>query len=296
MSYIETDLDGINSLLGGIPRASILGITGKPKAGKTIFTAQAAYEVLRDTPDKNAVIIDTEGSLPTHREWAAKYNDRYDLDVDVVPLWPDTQGNLKADADTNGQTLYVATVPDIETILALHGRPAELENKGSKLEIKQKDGWNANPWESPLGRWLRDHDCTFLAYDSVTMPLQVFGSNRQNFPARSDATMWWLLAAQILTQRLQLVTICTNHQTVSPGGFDRAQVTGGKAVTHNTKYLLHLVHKSKNDKHTPSPPVKFRRENDHGRYVWLTRHPSRPDWSRCVLLNLTSGGFVDYER
>lgn len=296
--YVETDLDNLNSLTGGLPKGSLLGIYGQATSGKTILTTQAAWNTMK-TRDGNALIIDTEGSLPTHREWAERFNDRYDLDVSVDTVIANTgsgQPSLKAEQDSDGSSLYVVALSDIQDILALHGREAKITASGNKMDLERGGSWSADPAESPIAEWCQAHDVVFTAYDSVTMPLTIFGSGQQNFPARSMATQWWMLTAQFLAQRLDLVSVCTMHRTASPSGFDRAQATGGKAVLHNLKTLLYLEHKSDNDKHSPSPPTKFPRDNDHGRYVWLARHPSRPEWERCVLLNIGSEGFEDYER
>jgi hypothetical protein len=210
------------------------------------------------------------------------------------------------------QTLFALDCRFVEDVLAFFGRGVAMEMSEKKEKINTVDGkktetrggkftlrpisreWQRDIWDSPVGQFVTKHNIRFFAIDSVTNPMQEFGTERENFPARANATNLLMLRAQLLTERLDLIGINIMHQSVDPANpWTRPQVLGGKPILYNHKYLLYIQHEK--DFRTPSIKDLGIEKTKTTRMIWLMRHPSRQPWVRPIFFNLTSSGFVPLE-
>lgn len=308
--YLTTTISAFNDLMGGLPFGTMLGLYGPAGTGKSIKALQDCFETLAQKQG-DALIVDTEGGYGTIVEWSAIFSKRYGLDVQVVPLVSsaDEEGKVtvvpvKA-VEKGKRHVFVADIRNIESLSDFHGRSGRIsisenrevagEIKGGKITWKKNNkGWVNDVWETPIGKWCAKHRICFLAYDSITNPLEVFGSNAESFPARGDATKDLLNVAQLLTYEMSLVTIAIMHEVVNPQGRggERPIQTGGSGVAYNFKIKTYVEGPRKSF-HTPKldPAVNKRRGKDT-RLFWISRHLSRKEWVNPALLDLTNEGYV----
>jgi hypothetical protein len=308
--YLTTTIPAFNDLMGGLPYGTMMGLYGPAGTGKSIIAIQAAFETLAQRPG-DALFVDTEGGYGTIVEWTPILAKRYGLDVQVVPLASSVDEDEKVTVvpvvavQKGKRHIFVADIRSIEPLSDFHGRSgrisiSEVKEKGGELKggkitwKKLNTGWVNDVWETPIGKWCAKHKICFLAYDSVTNPLEVFGSNAESFPARGDATKDLLNVAQLMTYEMSLVTVAIMHEVVNPQstGGQRPQQTGGSGVAYNFKIKVYVEGPRKSF-HTPQLEKEVNaRRGKNTRLFWLSRHLSRKEWERPVLLDLTNDGYV----
>lgn len=295
-------MEAWNDLVGGVPQGTQTALIGQARAGKTILTNQLAYATA-NVVGGSALIVDTEGSTHTYADWQKAFDKRYQpmelvflrLGIDGKKGTASLVSDVKHDRKKN--YLYVLDCRDLIQILALHGRPARIESSDKgKMSIKPAGQFINNVLETPIGEFMQERDIFFLGYDSFTNPLAIFGTERENFPARANATTWWVLQAQLLAQTLALVEVGVFHETVDPANpWGRPGVAGGNAINYNQKLAVYVEHEK--TMRTPGVEESFDKgKNRISRNFWLMRHPSRQPWTRCTQLVLTSKGFIDVEQ
>lgn len=300
--YVETELSefnelmGTNGVTGGLPKKSGMVLAGRPQAGKTIFSYQMVFEAMkkmsvpndkqRYTPDEgenlNALIVDTEGSMYTYELMKETFENRYQIDtalveVDVIVDGARADFQFTRDPEADHQ-IFVMDVRQLDDILTIHGRPAEIGTEGGNMSI-HPDGEHKGVWESPMGQFAHKNDICYMAYDSITNPIETTFTNRQqDFPPRSKATQWWMGQVQGIAQELEVVQLYTTHLTKNPTQqWDRPDYVGGKSVKHNNKHAVYL-----------------HRAEDGLRAMQLFRHPAKPEWEEEVYLSLEEGkGYKD---
>lgn len=291
-NYIMTGMEGFDSLVGGLAKAGALAVVGPYRSGKTILNIQLACITIKET-GKNALIVDTEGNLHAYRHWGKVFDKRYDIGMDLSF----TKARLEKDtisvpaAEHKKSTLFVVDVRNIEKILALHGRHAKLGFKGGKMTlIPEPNGWKEIP-ESPIGRLINKNTVGFLGYDSITAPLLDFGTERQNFPARANATNLWLLQVEKAAEEFGCVVVGILHESVDPTStFSKPKHTGGKSVGYTFKSMIYITHLRSG--HTPSTSKR----PEYVREIWNMRHPYKAPWQTYQELELCDEGFRDYKR
>lgn len=308
--YIESMLKGINNLVGGLPVGSLLGIFGVAKSGKSILAFHLVYDkLLEEDSDSNALIFDTEGSEFTYIEWLEILNERTGLDVGLkfVVYNPKTlEVSISDDKTKHDKYIYILDMREITHILGFHGRGCSLnisktrdsregEVKGGKLGLKaENEQWFEDIWESPIGKFVTNYKIGLVVYDSLTNPLTDFGFEKENLPARTNATNLWLARIQALAEVMELVCIVTLHETGDPQkGWVRPQYEGGKAVEHNLKFAIYLS-EGKSSR-TPKTPKEDTNWTTTTRELRNERHPSKRPFVEYVKLDLTDTGFIDME-
>lgn len=257
IGYIETDMKGINRLLGGgIPDSEPIAIYGRWTSGKTILTTQ----LVTDVSDGNILIINTEGDKYPYLEWVKRFNERFGKNYSVKFVGCKWKGKNTLSLDyekPDGPTIFVADIRYIDQILAFHGRGAIItiseptkKSVGGKMEIVP----NAYTWRfdveySKIFKFIKENDIKALAYDSITTPLEEFGGARQNFYIRHICTRWWLLQANKISQTYNIPIVATLQETKDPANkYDHPDFTGGKSIGHTFKYTLRIRTKAKNIK------------------------------------------------
>lgn len=308
--YVQSMLKGVNELVGGIPTRSIMGIFGTAESGKTILAFHLIYDkLIEDKENKSsALIFDTEGSEYTYIEWLEVLNERHNVDVGLkwADYDPETlKVNISDDGKTHDKYIFVLDIRTIEHILSFHGRGCSVttsktrhtregEVKGGKFDLKPENRLWVSLWESPVGKFIEEHNIGMIVYDSITNPLTEFGFQQENLPARSNCTSWWLTKIQELSQLLDLVVIAILHETGNPQKeWERPSHEGGKAIDHNLKFIIYIS--AGKSKRTPKTPTSDTDWNPTTRELRNARHPSRRPFETYVKLDLTNNGFIDLE-
>lgn len=298
--YLTTELQAINNLMGGIPVGTMCGLCGAHEAGKTIITIQFAMEAMK-VRGGNALILDTEGSGYTYTDWVEKLNARYGMEAEVVPVTLNlkesksgTSLELKPDKKVDNHAIYVLDERNLQTILKLLGRGCNFINSDTsgRFSIKiDSETWEDDVRETPVGKFIGKHSVTYMAMDSISYPFLEFGNQRENFPARSQATGWLMGALQQLANRFNLIQFGVMHQSIDDQDiYSRPKVLGGKNVSHSYKFIMYI----NREQSTHTPPA-WKKRPKTVRELRLLRHPSRAPWERAVYMNLTHEGMIDIE-
>ncbi len=307
--YVPSTLEGLNDLTGGIPTGTIIGLYGAARGGKTTLSFHLVFDkLMEEGSDENALIFDTEGSEYTYIEWLEILNKRYEVNFGLKWVNYD-QNTLKTSITDDGKEhdkyIYVLDVRTVEHILAFHGRGCTIsisktrstrdgEVKGGKITLKPEAQQWMSIWNSPLGKFVIEHDIGMVVYDSITNPLAIFGSQEENLPARSNCTSWWLTRAQELAEVHELAMIAVIHETSNPQrSWERPGYEGGKSVEHNLKFIIYI--NEGKSKRTPATPNKDKEWYSTTREIRNARHPCKKPFNDYIKLDLTDEGFVDME-
>lgn len=294
---IPTTLDPFNKMmspngdenhpLAGMPRKSGIGLSGRPESGKTTLSYQLAHEVMmKGGEGTNVLMFDTEGSAHTYYGWQETFQTRFGLDTEMVYVDPviDSSGEFKRfdmerkpDAD---HQIFLMDVRDLTKILTLHGRPARIGTEDGKMKMEPNGDFPNSIRDTPIGQFVIQNEVDYMAYDSITNPLETFTNRQQDRPTRAKATAWWMLQAQALAEERDMVQVYITHLSKNPTNpYDRPDVLGGKNIKHQIKFSIYL-----------------RSASDNERAMKLFRHPSKEAWDGEWIMDLQDGkGFVDIE-
>lgn len=287
--YIPTHSEAINKMIGGgIPISEPIGLYGKYKSGKTILQTQLLCDVVEDG---NILVVNTEGDKYIYSAWVERFNKKYNKNFETVFInskWNKDKSAVDlfyTEPEAN-QVFYILDMRYIDQILAFHGRGSifiiskqQGSRKGGKMElIPHADLWKFDVEESPIAHFITENNIKAIGYDSISTPLEEFGSVRQNFPARHTATRWWLLQAHKLIQTYGVLVLANLHETSDPGiPFATPGFVGGKGVGHFFKFLMRI------------------RESTGGKRVLsVDRHPFlNPKSLGALILKLNNEGFEE---
>lgn len=295
----ETHLDALNELLGGLPVRTLTGLFGPPGAGKTTTMYQTAVDYTA-REERPAIIVDTEGSVHTYREWWTKFQQRFDLEDDEESelVYARYTKEDRGNEDSNEYSLEMPgdvepdTVPqkavvildcrNIRGILHMHGRGVNINIKDKKMGILQdKDHWVESPFLSPIGKLVLDTGAGFLSYDSLSMPLKEIGIEQQNLPQRAEATSYWMGPAQTLFQELGLAGFAVMHWMKDPANqYDTPQFEGGKALGHTFKYVVEMREAKQKTQ----------------RKAMIYRHPAKGRYTEDRWLRFSKRGLYDVDK
>lgn len=269
--------------MAGIPRGSGIGLSGRPQAGKTTLSFQLAHEVMAKSGEgSNALMFDTEGSIYTYQMWQETFSSRYGLDTTIVDVEPiivdgEVQGfNAQRDPDADHQ-IFVMDVRDLSKILTIHGRPGKISTEDSKMKLVPDGPHEEDISDTGIGHFVIQNDVDYIAYDSITNPIEHFTNRQQDRPTRAKATAWWMLQAQALAEETNMVQVYITHLSKNPTNpYDRPDVLGGKNVKHQMKFMIYM-----------------RESEDTERAMRLFRHPGKKPWDQEWYMDLQTGkGFV----
>jgi len=278
--------DDGNHPLAGIPKRTGIAMSGRPEAGKTITSFQLAHEVMAEGgPDTNALLFDTEGSLHTYYGWKETFQNRFGLDTEIVEVepkfvngtWKDFDYTIDPDVD---HQIFLMDIRDLENILAVHGRPANIDTEDDKIKLAPDGNFESDIRDTPIGQFCFQEDVEYLVYDSITNPLETFTNRQQDRPTRAKATAWWMLQAQALAEKRDMVQVFITHLSKNPTNpYDRPDILGGKNVKHQVKYSIYM-----------------RQSDGSERAMKLFRHPSKEPWDDQWHMSLEGGkGMVPTE-
>jgi RecA/RadA recombinase len=252
LGITPTSLEAVNTQIGGFAPRTLTNICGQPGAGKTILLTQLSWEYLKLNPDKNVLYVGTEGGEEYAVEgWGLKsFYERY-LEPDIIKI-DSSNINLKQKLGKK-QAIFLYYETNILEILKNHGFPLNFKvSKDGKINVRLnlpsiKKGKASSFAEfprlkdSPIGKFIEDHNIGMVVYDSVSMPNRVFISGQVNFPARGNAQELWFAQMQDAAKTDNLVVMASTHITKDDTNkFDMGKPLGGDIVAYNFKVVLRV--------------------------------------------------------
>jgi len=309
-SFIETDLNNFNSLVGGVPIGALVGIFGMPATNKSMLSQQLAYTFFG--LGANALLVDTEGGTAAHGlpKWLSTLNKRYGLNVQVCDVNYDYKKNtfVLDPVDPKTPAFFVVDLRLITKILAFHGVKTHIEFSDPKLMKDKKTGevvdeegggrmsirctgYEDDITRTPVGQLISKYNIRYIVYDSVTAPLELFVSGQLNFPGRDDAQGLWFQQIQEVAQVYKSTIVGIFHASRDPTNqYDPyGHPMGGKAVGHNFKFLL-LIQRFQGAR---GAPFSLKPEKINLRKILNFRHPAKQPFGERYSIELTDTGFID---
>jgi len=279
VKFHSSGLKEIDKISMGIPEGYLIALFGPPESGKTILAYQIMGNVIKGKG--NLLVLDTERAYPMYEMWLDKFFDGYDIHiVELGKKLP--QGNY----------VYVYQVEDIVELLSLHGKSARVKvsDKG-KVELVPDKGWTISIRDTAIYELCENGNVAGIIYDSVTEPVEEFGTAQQNLGARNQAYKWVLTTASKLVESRKMFGIAIFHETVNPTNpRDPPKIKGGTGVKYNIKMALYISR----DRTSHTPKTESRPK--HVREVWVARHFNLPPWVEYGEIELTAQGFKDWRR
>jgi len=260
MNLIESNLDGLNSLVGGYDKKNRMSIYSKPMVGKTLFLLQEAFWIAKTT-GKKVLFIDTEGDKDLFMNvWSSRFEKRFGIKRDRI---------------------VVKEVRDINPIMEFHGVTIKvnISKKGSKLtanKIKEIEIEN-----SELSKLIGKRKIGTVIYDSITASFKEFGTGTPNLPARSDVMGFLYNRIDKIIDKKKVMVITSHHLSSNPADpFSEERMKGGDSIYYYSKVILQLKE------------FGGRGLKDY-RMLILIRYPDKPKFSDVTYLRYCDEGVFD---
>lgn len=307
VSYIPTSLESFNKLMGiekpfkiagGLPRGIILGLTADAEVGKSILCLQLMFDMIAKT-GRNALFINTEpgsGIGDIYMDyWGRVFSHRFEIEFPQIrELYFTEKKRRKEDRtrvkfkfdeyDSSAPVIFVANYSSADQILEMMGRRITLEigNTGKITPVYNTDEL-LPVWKTGFGKFLEENNIGFLAFDSITEPINEFIGGLKNYPGRHEATNIWMKMLRDYVSYYKLISVSTHHETVMGFGQARKQtkeIKGGKSIRHSFKFniLMEGMNKAKNR------PTGIKR-------LGAERHPFKPALGELIYLLLNEWGY-----
>lgn len=212
----QIDLKCIRDMIGEWEVGPIYSMSGESQSGKTTLALQLAAEYSHKY-NKKLCLYDTEGG-------GQKFLDAW------MPVHQDMYPKAEAVCRSGIRTW--------QRILADHGigTGTEISDKG-----KFKVTMSGHAEKSNMAKFVEEENIGIIIYDSVTMPMQGFGVNQENFPVRNSVQQAWFTKMIELIDDHQILVIITNHVTKNPTiPYATPKLAGGKAIHHNSKVQFYI--------------------------------------------------------
>ena len=266
MNYLKTGCNTIDNLFGGgIPVGQLSGMHSLPNLGKTIFSLQCAYSFLAQFPDKEALIIDTEGMPLENNPLNKVFKERFNTDRDPE----------------------VRRCVGLDQLFNLFGSEVDFDYSDSgkieKLSITRIKKTNPKK-DRVIKDWSK---YGFVSIDSFSEPFkQMLAGETKNFPARSNIETNLCGRLQFLAESNQMIVWTNHHTSKNPTDMmDLGTISGGTAIQYQLKYLIQLL-----------PPDKSVRSvyGNEGRRVIMRRMPFvMTSFEKETVLLKENFGFTD---
>ncbi|MCY4490334.1 MAG: hypothetical protein OXC46_02590, partial [Thaumarchaeota archaeon] len=134
---------------------------------------------------------------------------------------------------------------------------------------------------SPMVELMLKKKYSMVFYDSVTMPLKYFGSEQQNFPARSTVANLWYSSMIDIIDECDAYVFASHHSSKNPATpYAREQMAGGSASQFYSKIILFLK------QYNQVNPNSYRR-------LKLVRYFNKAPNEHETLLQITNKGYID---
>jgi len=258
-THLPTGIRALDELLdGGLPLRMITQLVGPPRVNKTPMALQISSQY-------PTIFITTEYDAPgpLTNKWISEFAKRFNREPKI--RWK--------------------YIPDIMDLFGYFGAKAELEysEKGKAELVLVERIWDlAN---TPIGSDIKDIGAKLIVIDSLSAPLKESFIGRVNFPSRSSAASIFLGALRRAGERCDLSALTISHETRDPANpYKEPDAYGSYAIDYNVKYCVYL------DRYEGR-----KRELRDIRYLWLERHPNKPEWEYKRTLEITDSGFYDKE-
>jgi len=258
-THLFTGIRALDEFLdGGLPLRMITQLMGPPRSNKSPL----AFQIAAQYP---SIIITTEYDAPSPLtdKWIQEFSKRFDREPKI--RW--------------------RYIPDLMDLFSFFGAKAELEysEKGKAELVLAERIWDLSG--TPIGRDIKDLEAKLVVIDSLSAPLKETFIGRVNFPSRSSAASIFLGALRRACERFDLAALVISHESRDPANpWKEPDAYGSYAVDYNVKYSLYL------DRYQGR-----KREFRDIRYLWLERHPHKPEWEYKHTLEITDSGFYDKE-
>lgn len=264
---ITPDLKAISTLIGKLNKESIHAIFGPSQVGKTTLQMQLCYEVSHKT-EQPVLFYDTEGGLTEFvNHWDAVMKERYPKAVVDVRLMRKYNKILM----DHGKRLNMKMGADKKKT------EAGKANASGKLQPTLIE--DIEP--SPIVQLMLKKNYAMIFYDSVTMPLKYFGSEQQNFPARSTVANLWYSSMLDIIDECDAYVFASHHSSKNPAEpHSREKMAGGNASQFYSKIILYLK------PYNQLNPNSYRR-------MKLIRYFNKAPNEHETLLQLTNKGYID---
>ena len=265
---IKLRLQGITDLVGPIDRNAIIACYGASQSGKTTLWLEMLYD-LSDQLEKPALAYDCEGGLAEFVEyWEPIFREAYP----------------KAQVDVRMKRDYKAILRDHGTTVVprYSGTKAKSDDAKKNTSGKTTISVVEEVPVSPISKLIEKKGYCAVLYDSITMPMKVFGSDQQNFPARAHAQTIWFAEMLNVIDEHGVIVIANHHASKNPAQPQAAEeMAGGSTVQYYAKIILYL-----------KKPFKAKGVTAY-RVLKLARFFNRPPNEHENLIKLTDKGYVD---
>jgi len=262
-------LDVMNGL--GFPTKNIILLFAKYGSGKSSLLLDLVYDFYKQK-GKKALWIDTEGGM----------------DIYIALNKP----MLERKYGVEGEPIILRKIVDLKELFTFFGMDVEFEISDSGMTtikyigeamIKDPNDRRKKIPYSEAQDLIEKEDVGMIVIDSITMPFKAkFTGGREQLPGRSSAYGLLLAKLNTLTDKYNLITFITAHESLTPGGYDKPTAVGASTLKYMSKFWLYLEKPA----FTNPRMTGFRR-------VYLVRFPNANDWSRKGVLEFTENGVVD---
>ena len=264
---VKPRLKAFSNLIGRMNTDSIHAIYGPSQAGKTTLVLQLLYDI-SDQLNRPVLIYDCEGGANEFvRKWGAKFGKQYP----------------KARVDVRKRRDFRAILLDHGKVVKVKYSGGDAKSDSAKRNTSGKLGVTIvdEKFPSPIAQLVEKKNYCLVFYDSITMPMQFFGSEQQNFPARASVQALWFNEMINLIDEQEVYVIASHHQSKNPADpRARVHMSGGKSVHHASKVIFYL-------KQWEAKGIQ------NYRTLILARYFDAAPNSRSAIIELTNNGYED---
>lgn len=212
--------------------------------------------------------------------------------------YTDVQLGLAADAfspdfhfglEEASTSIMITQIPEVVPLLAVHGVDARREvSEGGRVEMRL----NSTPvYNSALQQLVEATGAKLVIYDSISAPMKSTFPATQDLPARSASLAMMLAHAQKLCVDYGLAILVTSHVSIDPmHGWNRKPY-GGIMLGHDAKFVFELTKSDSKRGGDKVDEINEDGRSEHGRAIWVQRHPAMAEYSKKGYANIDDGGF-----
>lgn len=281
-SNVISRLKGISELIGAYDDTAVHALAAQSMTGKTTLLLTLMYDY-SDQTGLDTCFFDTEGGARKFVEkWDKVLKKRYPkAKTPLIYICRNYREILK----DHGRIVNVKTGDTGKMTPVLKATVEE----GTRF--KDDDGKIKKVQAPKFIQYIRDNNIGFVAYDSFTSPFaSEFPPSPENFPCRNYFQMlWYRCIIDLVIDKEKCIVWTLHHMSKSPLPDPRnpeaneEQMTGGKAVRHNSKVIIYM-------KKFSAMGAKSFRKIHLVRYY--NKNPEEKEES-VRYLNLTSKCYVD---
>ena len=263
---VKLRLKAITGLIGELNSEAIIATYGMSQVGKTTLWLQMLYDI-SDQTGKPALAYDCEGGMQEFvKQWDAKFK----------KLYPKAQVDVRVKRD------YKGILKDHGLIVKVKYSGADAKSDAAKRNTSGKMALTlVDEIDSEIEKLVVEKKYCAIMYDSITMPMKFFGSEQQNFPARSYAQTLWFQKMLDLIDDHGTYIIANHHASKNPANqYETEKMSGGGNVQYFCKVIIYIK------------KVEAKGARAY-RWIKLARYFSKPPNEHETLVKLTDDGYID---